>query len=56
MRLTTEEQQYLEIYLWKDYNEKMTIKRNELKPVKNFETMYKAADNIIRKAQKIRMT
>jgi hypothetical protein len=31
MRLTTEEKQYLEIYLWNDYNEKMVIKKGDLK-------------------------
>jgi hypothetical protein len=56
MRLTTEEQQYFEIFLWKDYSEKVTVKREELKPVKKFDTIYNTADKIIRKTQKIRLT
>jgi len=31
MKLTTEEKQYLEIYLWKDYNEKIIMKKADLK-------------------------
>jgi len=31
MRLTTEEKQYLEIYMWNDYNEKMVVKKGDLK-------------------------
>jgi hypothetical protein len=45
MKLTTEEKQYLEIYLWNDYNEKMIIKKADLKPPQKFITSYKMVDN-----------
>lgn len=56
MQLTTEELQYLEISLWKDYNEKIIIKRNEAKLKKDREMINKAVDRILKQTPKIRMT
>lgn len=56
MQLTTEELQYLEISFWKDYNEKIIIKRDEAKIKKELEMMNKFVDRILKQTPKIRMT
>ena len=55
MKLTTEEKHYLEIYLWNDYNEKLLVKREDLKSPHKFESSYKPDDNNIRKYPKKRI-
>jgi hypothetical protein len=56
MKLTTEEKQYLEIFLWNDYNEKMVVKKRDLKLQNKFQTLDKTTDNnFIRKMSKKRI-
>jgi hypothetical protein len=45
MKLTTEEKQYLEIFLWNDYNEKIIMKKEDLKPHNKFNIIYKGSVN-----------
>jgi len=45
MRLTTEEKQYLEIYLWNDYNEKIVLKKEDLKTQNNSQGYLKIRKN-----------
>ena len=45
MRLRTEELQYVEISLSKDYNERLTVKRNEAINKRGFEKLYKSANS-----------
>ena len=57
MKLTTEEKQYLEIYLWNDYNEKLTVKKGELKPQNKFNFSTGSPNsNIINKTRRIRFS
>lgn len=56
MQLTTEELQYLEISFWKDYNEKLIVKRDDKKIKKELEKMSKSLDMILKQTPKIRMT
>jgi hypothetical protein len=46
MKLTTEEKQYLEIFLWNDYNEKMIVKKGDLKLQNKFQTVDKLTNNV----------
>jgi len=50
MRLRTEELQYLEIFLSKDYNERFTVKRNEAKNKRESEKLYKSNNSLLRRS------
>ncbi len=47
MKLTNEEKQYLEIYLWNDYNEKIVLNKRDLKQQNKLIIYNKSSDKLV---------